>query len=118
MQRTHVVSNGDMFARYKIAVLLPCYNEEIAIDKVVCDFRAALPQAVIYVYDDDSSDRTAGGAVEAGVVPRLPVAVLAMGLMLLAFLLFAPGLVLDTVTRGRRETRLLAYLARRPLAEL
>jgi glycosyltransferase involved in cell wall biosynthesis len=46
-----------------------------------------------------------------GVVPRLPTAVLATGLMILAFLSFASGLVLDTVTRGRREMKLLAYLA-------
>jgi len=46
-----------------------------------------------------------------GIVPRLPTAVLSMGLMLLAFLSVASGLVLDTVTRGRRELKLLAYLA-------
>jgi glycosyltransferase involved in cell wall biosynthesis len=48
-----------------------------------------------------------------GVVPRLPTAVLATGLMLLAFLAIASGLVLDTVTRGRRELKFLAYLAQR-----
>jgi glycosyltransferase involved in cell wall biosynthesis len=46
-----------------------------------------------------------------GLVPRLPTAVLSMGLMLLAFLSIASGLVLDTVTRGRRELKLLAYLS-------
>ncbi|MEI7805357.1 MAG: glycosyltransferase family 2 protein [Hyphomicrobiales bacterium] len=51
--------------------------------------------------------------LELGTVPRLPTAVLAMGLMLLAFLSVASGLVLDTVTRGRRELKLLAYLAHR-----
>jgi len=45
-----------------------------------------------------------------GIVPRLPTAVLSTGLMVLAFLCIASGLVLDTVTRGRRETKLLAYL--------
>ena len=45
-----------------------------------------------------------------GIVPRLPTAVLATGLMLAAFLCIASGLVLDTVTRGRREMKLLAYL--------
>ena len=50
---------------------------------------------------------------ETGLVPRLPTAVLSMGLMLLATLSAAVGLVLDTVTRGRRETKLLAYLAQR-----
>ncbi|HEY8371067.1 MAG TPA: glycosyl transferase, partial [Thermodesulfobacteriota bacterium] len=49
-----------------------------------------------------------------GLVPRLPTAVLATGLMLLAFLSLACGLVLDTVTRGRTETKRLHYLAQRP----
>ena|SRR6185437_8289590 len=48
---------------------------------------------------------------ETGLVPRLPTAVLSMGLMLLAFLCASVGLVLDTVTRGRREMKLLAYLS-------
>jgi len=51
--------------------------------------------------------------VETGLVPRLPTAVLCTGLMLAAFLSVASGLVLDTVTRGRRETKLLAYLSHR-----
>ncbi|MFL6793153.1 MAG: glycosyltransferase family 2 protein [Bradyrhizobium sp.] len=49
--------------------------------------------------------------LEEGVVPRLPTAVLSMGLMILAILLVSSGLVLDTVTRGRREMKLLAYLS-------
>lgn len=49
--------------------------------------------------------------LEQGLVPRLPTAVLAMGLMILAMLALSSGLVLDTVTRGRREMKLLAYLA-------
>lgn len=49
-----------------VAVLLPCYNEEAAIGQVVRDFRAALPAAKIYVYDNASSDRTADVAREAG----------------------------------------------------
>jgi glycosyltransferase involved in cell wall biosynthesis len=49
--------------------------------------------------------------LETGLVPRLPTAVLSMGLMLLAFLLLACGLILDTVTRGRLEARRIAYLA-------
>jgi hypothetical protein len=52
-----------------------------------------------------------------GVVPRLPTAVLSTGLMVLAFLSIACGLILDTVTRGRRELKLLAYLAQRAPAE-
>ncbi len=49
--------------------------------------------------------------LETGLVPRLPTAVLATGLMLLAFLSLASGFILDTVTRGRRELKRLAYLA-------
>jgi glycosyltransferase involved in cell wall biosynthesis len=52
-----------------------------------------------------------------GVVPRVPTAVLSTGLMLLAFLMIASGLILDTVTRGRRELKLLSYLAQRAPAE-
>jgi glycosyltransferase involved in cell wall biosynthesis len=51
--------------------------------------------------------------IETGLVPRLPTAVLSTGLMLLAFLAVSVGLVLDTVTRGRREAKLFAYLAQR-----
>ena len=47
------------------------------------------------------------------LLPRLPTAILSLGLMLLSFLLVAVGLILDTVTRGRREMKLLAYLAHR-----
>jgi glycosyltransferase involved in cell wall biosynthesis len=54
---------------------------------------------------------------ETGLVPRLPTAVLSMGLMLLAFLSVSAGLVLDTVTRGRREAKLIAYLALRAPGE-
>ena len=54
----------------KIAVLLPCYNEEGAIAKTVADFRAALPDAAIYVYDNNSTDRTAEVARAAGAIVR------------------------------------------------
>jgi glycosyltransferase involved in cell wall biosynthesis len=53
-----------------IAVLIPCYNEAVAIPKVVADFRAALPLAVIYVYDNNSTDGTAAAARAAGAVVR------------------------------------------------
>lgn len=53
-----------------VAVLLPCYNEEVTIGKVVRDFRAALPDAVVYVYDNNSTDRTAGIAAAGGAVVR------------------------------------------------
>ena len=55
--------------------------------------------------------------VQTGLVPRLPTAILSTGLMLLAFLSIAVGLVLDTVTRGRREMKLLAYLSHRAPGE-
>jgi glycosyltransferase involved in cell wall biosynthesis len=54
----------------RIAVLLPCYNEEAAIGTVVAEFRKALPSAEIYVYDNNSSDRTAMIAREAGANVR------------------------------------------------
>jgi len=54
----------------KIAVLLPCYNEEAAIAKTVAGFRAALPGATIYVYDNNSRDRTRQVAAEAGALVR------------------------------------------------
>ena len=54
----------------KIAVLIPCYNEEKTIAKVVADAKAALPEAVIYVYDNNSTDRTVELAREAGAVIR------------------------------------------------
>lgn len=54
----------------KIAVLLPAYNEEITIAKVIEDFRKALPHADIYVYDNNSKDRTNQLAREAGAIVR------------------------------------------------
>ena len=53
-----------------IAVLVPCYNEAIAIPKVIADFRAALPGATIYVYDNNSKDGTAAVARAAGAIVR------------------------------------------------
>lgn len=54
----------------KIAVLIPCYNEEQTIAKVVRDVRNALPEAVVYVYDNNSKDRTAELAAASGAVVR------------------------------------------------
>ena len=54
----------------KIAVLIPCYNEEKSVETVVRDFKAVLPEAVIYVYDNNSSDRTVELAEKAGAVVR------------------------------------------------
>jgi len=57
-------------APHRIAVLLPCYNEETAIAQTVAAFRSALPGADIYVYDNNSSDRTREVAAEAGAIVR------------------------------------------------
>lgn len=54
----------------RVAVLLPCFNEEPTIGKVVRDFRAALPEAAIYVYDNNSMDGTAQVAAAAGAIVR------------------------------------------------
>lgn len=58
-------------ADYHIAVLVPCYNEEATVGRVVRDFHGAIPSAVIYVYDNNSSDRTKEVAEESGAVVRL-----------------------------------------------
>lgn len=54
----------------EIAVLIPCYNEELTIYKVVSDFKRVLPQAAVYVYDNNSQDNTAAEALRAGAVVR------------------------------------------------
>ncbi|MGN1330299.1 MAG: glycosyltransferase family 2 protein [Clostridia bacterium] len=54
----------------KIAVLIPCYNEELTIKKVIKDFKKELPQADIYVYDNNSKDRTAEIAREEGAIVK------------------------------------------------
>jgi glycosyltransferase involved in cell wall biosynthesis len=54
----------------RVAVVIPCYNEEAAIAQTVAGFRAALPEAAIYVYDNNSSDRTREVAAAAGAVVR------------------------------------------------
>ncbi|MBA3895840.1 MAG: glycosyltransferase, partial [Sphingomonadaceae bacterium] len=54
----------------RIAVLLPCFNEEAAIARTVADFRAALPDAAIYVYDNNSADATRETATKAGAIVR------------------------------------------------
>ncbi|VXC51706.1 glycosyltransferase family 2 protein [Sphingomonas sp. 8AM] len=59
-----------MNASARIAVLLPCYNEEAAIAQTVAAFRAALPDAAIYVYDNNSGDRTRERAAAAGAIVR------------------------------------------------
>ena len=54
----------------KIAILLPAYNEEITIQKVISDFKRVLPEADIYVYDNNSKDRTNELARQAGAIVR------------------------------------------------
>jgi glycosyltransferase involved in cell wall biosynthesis len=60
-------------AQPRIAVLIPCYNEALAIGQVVSDFMAALPGATIYVYDNNSTDQTREVARAAGAVVRVEV---------------------------------------------
>src|ERR1700726_2033445 len=59
-----------MIPSMRIAVLIPCFNEEAAVATVVTDFRKALPTAEIFVYDNNSSDRTVAVAREAGAEVR------------------------------------------------
>ena len=51
----------------KVAILIPCYNEELTIEKVVKDWKKELPDAVVYVYDNNSTDRTVELAKKAGL---------------------------------------------------
>src|SRR5450432_3172597 len=57
-------------AQPRVAVLVPCFNEEAAVATVVADFRKSLPSAEIYVYDNNSSDRTKAVARDAGAEVR------------------------------------------------
>src|SRR6266849_1942571 len=71
MDRLDSVTGPAMPAHTKrVAVLVPCFNEEAAVATVVADFRKALPTAEIFVYDNNSSDRTAVVAREAGAEVR------------------------------------------------
>ena len=54
----------------RVAVLIPCFNEEMTIGPVVSRFRAALPEAIIYVFDNNSEDRTIEFALAAGALVR------------------------------------------------
>lgn len=67
----HMPAGQATAARPVIAVLVPCYNEEAAIERVVREFRAALPEAAIYVYDNNSKDRTLEVARAAGAEVRV-----------------------------------------------
>ena len=65
--------NVERLADVSIAILVPCYNEATTVAKVVADFKAALPHATVYVYDNNSKDNTSAIALAAGavVVPEL-----------------------------------------------
>lgn len=62
--------NSQEIGKGKIAVLIPCYNEEVTIHKVVSDFKRELPESDIYVYDNNSSDDTSKLAKDAGAIVR------------------------------------------------
>jgi len=64
------VGDWQPHAGQRVAVLVPCFNEEATIGNVVADFRAALPGATIYVYDNNSADRTGDVARAAGALVR------------------------------------------------
>ena len=73
LQNIDLSSGGPVAGQYvqpRLAVLIPCYNEESTIATVVGDFRLALPTATIYVYDNNSTDRTIEEARRAGAVVR------------------------------------------------
>ena len=59
-----------MAPQSRIAILLPCYNEEATVGATIAGFRAALPNAAIYVYDNNSSDRTVEIATAGGAIVR------------------------------------------------
>ena len=67
---TPATAIGTRFKGLRVAVILPCYNEEAAIGTVVADFQKALPEARIYVYDNNSRDRTSAVAAAAGAIVR------------------------------------------------
>src|SRR6201998_1938882 len=70
MSSSQTLAEAAATDRYEVAVLVPCYNEERAIGKVIGDFRAALPGATVYVYDNNSTDGTVAAAQAAGAVVR------------------------------------------------
>jgi len=70
LTKVSAASETGVLDQYRIAVLLPCHNEEAAIAGVVGAFRAALPAATIYVYDNNSTDHTIDLAQAAGAVVR------------------------------------------------
>lgn len=69
-QITEAKKESEVINMDKIAVLIPCYNEEKTIEKVIRDYREVLPEATIYVYNNNSKDRTAEVAEAAGAIVR------------------------------------------------
>ena len=81
MSSGECVAENVIAVEHQVAVLVPCYNEEHAVAKVVADFRAMLPAAAVCVYDNHSTGRTAKVARAAGAIVRpeiKPVACLAL----------------------------------------
>ena len=70
LRQDQVAEDVTSLSAYRIAVLIPCYNEEVTIAGVVRNMRAALPDAAIYVYDNNSTDRTMAFARDAGAITR------------------------------------------------
>lgn len=64
------MSDGTRAATLRIAAIVPCYNEEITVQKVVGDLKRAVPEMAVYVYDNNSSDRTAELALAAGAIVK------------------------------------------------
>lgn len=63
-------TSGSIELRNKIAILIPCYNESKTIEKVIHDYKAVLPEAQIYIYDNNSTDGTDAIALKAGAIVR------------------------------------------------
>jgi len=101
-------SEANRLRRLRVAVLVPCYNEEAANADMVRAFRAELPDAVVYVYDNNSTGRTMDVARAAGALVRRKTHQ-GRG--------FVVRRMFDTVARGRREIKLLAYLRYGALGE-
>src|SRR5262245_6809778 len=93
---------GTILRLYRTEKPLRCFTA-IGLFLMLVSIGLAVPIVVTYVGE--------------GIVPRLPTAVLSTGLMIVAVLLISSGLVLDTVTRGRREMKLLAYLSEPPVSK-
>jgi hypothetical protein len=118
------IAPGDILIEPKpcgVDVVLPCYNEALAIAAVVKPFQKILPDATVYVFDNASTDATVAEALgvgaipiadymRTGLVPHFPTAILSAGIMGMACLSMVSGIILDSVSRGRREMRRLFYL--------